>query len=60
MRFRTSGGASDANIFNSRGIEAADLGTGMREIHTVREWLDLEDFFLSAEIVLEVLKLHAK
>lgn len=59
LKFRSAGGASDANIFYNRGLEAVDLGTGMRDIHTVHEWLDLPDFYLSAELVLEALKLHA-
>lgn len=52
VRLSSSGGASDANIFFNKGIEAANLGTGMRDIHTVREWLDLEDFFFCAELTL--------
>jgi hypothetical protein len=31
----------------------------MREIHTVKEWLDLKDLNLSAQIVLEVVRLNA-
>jgi tripeptide aminopeptidase len=33
----SSGGGCDANIFNKRGIECANFGTGMRAIHTVKE-----------------------
>jgi len=36
----------------------ANLGTGMREIHTVHEWLDLKDLYLSAQMVLEIVKLN--
>jgi tripeptide aminopeptidase len=52
----TIGGGSDANVFNKRGITSVNLGTGMRDIHTVNEWIDLEDFYRSAEIVLECIK----
>jgi di/tripeptidase len=31
----------------------------MREIHTVKEWLDLKDLNLSAQMVLEVVRLNA-
>jgi di/tripeptidase len=37
----------------------ANLGTGMRDIHTVNEWLDLKDLYLSAQMVLEIVKLNA-
>jgi len=54
-----TGGGCDANVFNHKGLEVANLATGMREIHTVNEWLDLKDLFLSAEMVLEIVKLNA-
>jgi len=49
----------DANVLNQKGLVVANLSTGMREIHTVREWLDLKDLNLSAQIVLEIVKLNA-
>ena len=55
-----SGGGCDANIFNRRGIECANLGTGMRAIHTVNEWLDVNDMYASAEMTLEILKLNGE
>ena len=55
-----SGGGCDANIFNKKGIECANLGTGMRAIHTVKEWLDVKDMYASAEMTLEVLKLNGE
>lgn len=54
-----SGGGCDANVFNQKGIECANLGTGMRAIHTVNEWLDVKDMYESTEITLEILKLYA-
>jgi tripeptide aminopeptidase len=56
---QATGGGCDANIFNQKGLEVANLGTGMRDIHTVKEWLDLKDLYLSAEMVLEILRLNA-
>ncbi len=54
-----TGGGCDANVLNQKGLVVANLGTGMREIHTVHEWLDLKDLNLSAQIVLEIVKLNA-
>lgn len=56
----SSGGGCDANIFNRRGIECANFGTGMRAIHTVKEWLDVKDLYASAEMTLEILKLNGE
>jgi len=55
----TSGGGCDANYFNKMGIECVNLGTGMYELHTVNEYLILEEFYRSAEIVLESIRLNA-
>ena len=56
----TSGGGCDANYFNKMGIECVNLGTGMYELHTVNEYLVLEEFFRCADIVLESIKLNAQ
>ncbi len=53
------GGGCDANILNQRGLVVANLGTGMREIHTVREWLDVNDMIGTAEVTLELIKIQA-
>lgn len=55
-----SGGGCDANVFNQKGIQCANLGTGMRAIHTVNEWLDVKDMYESATITMEILKLYAE
>ncbi|MPZ75259.1 MAG: M20/M25/M40 family metallo-hydrolase [Deltaproteobacteria bacterium] len=54
-----TGGGCDANVLNQKGLEVANLSTGMRDIHTVKEWLDLRDLNLSAQMVLEVVRLNA-
>jgi tripeptide aminopeptidase len=54
-----TGGGCDANVLNKKGLVVANLSTGMREIHTVHEWLDLRDLNLSAQMVLEIVKLNA-
>jgi tripeptide aminopeptidase len=59
VKTQATGGGCDANVFNQKGLEVANLGTGMRDIHTVHEWLDLKDLYLSGEMVLEVLRLNA-
>jgi tripeptide aminopeptidase len=60
FRTRSTGGGSDANVFAAQGIEIANLGCGMREIHTVNEWIDLRDVLVTAELVLGALRLNAE
>jgi tripeptide aminopeptidase len=60
FRTRATGGGSDANIFNARGLEIANLGCGMREIHTVNEWVDVKDMVATAELLVETIRLDAE
>ena len=53
------GGGCDANVLNGRGFQVANLGTGMRDIHTVKEWLRVSDMVRTAEVIVEMLRLHA-
>lgn len=59
LKTLATGGGCDANVFNQKGLEVANLSTGMRDIHTVKEWLNLQDLYLSARMVLEIVTLNA-
>lgn len=52
---RLSGGGSDANIFNARGITAVPVSTGMQAVHTNQEWIALSSMARCAELVVRVL-----
>lgn len=54
----SSGGGSDANFLCSKGIECVVVGTGMRAIHTVNEWIDIKEMRAAAELAIEVIRLH--
>jgi tripeptide aminopeptidase len=56
---RGTGGGSDANVFVERGLEVANLACGMREIHTVNEWVDVRDLVFTAGLVLETVRANA-
>ncbi|MCW7755257.1 M20/M25/M40 family metallo-hydrolase [Desulfobotulus sp. H1] len=59
MKTGSVGGGSDANIFFSHGIEACVIGTGMRDVHTVRENVALADMVACAELLVEMARVHA-
>jgi tripeptide aminopeptidase len=59
LRTRASGGGSDANVLTGRGLEVANLGCGMREIHTVHEWIDVGDMVATAALLVTMLRLNA-
>ena len=54
---RPTGGGSDANVLNGKGLQVANLACGMRAIHTVNEWLDVKDVVRTAELLVEVIRL---
>jgi tripeptide aminopeptidase len=60
MKPSASGGGTDGNIMYGHGIKAPVLSTGMREVHTTHEYLDLKDFFTCARLTLKVLEGWAK
>ena len=60
MASRISGGGADANIFFEKGITVGVLGTGMRDMHTVRESVKLDDMVRTVELLLEIIRIHSK
>ncbi|MBF0376021.1 MAG: M20/M25/M40 family metallo-hydrolase [Desulfamplus sp.] len=59
MQCKTIGGGADSNIFFGKGIVTGVLGTGMTDVHTVRESVKLDDMVNTTLLLLEILKIHA-
>ena len=53
--FHLTGGGSDANILNERGITAVPVSTGMQSVHTNQECILVSDMKRCAELVLHML-----
>ncbi|OEU45477.1 MAG: peptidase T [Desulfobacterales bacterium S7086C20] len=60
MEPKTSGGGSDANIFFEHGIVCGILGTGMQDVHTVRESIRLADMVKSVELLVELIEAYTR
>lgn len=52
----STGGGSDANIFNGKGIPTANLGIGMCKVHSTEEYITVQDLCLNARYLLEIVK----
>ena len=52
----STGGGSDTNILNKNGIKAVNLGIGMKNAHTLEEYIAIEDLINSAVMVKEIIK----
>ncbi|MGE5894386.1 MAG: M20/M25/M40 family metallo-hydrolase [bacterium] len=50
-----SGGGSDANVFNGKGIKAVNISNGMQKVHSNDEFIAISDLVKGALIVLKVL-----
>ncbi|MEN8198531.1 MAG: M20/M25/M40 family metallo-hydrolase [Thermodesulfobacteriota bacterium] len=56
ISFQVAGGGSDANIFNSYGLETAIVATGMDKVHTTDECLNLNDLERLTELLLAIVQ----
>lgn len=52
---QSAGGGSDANILNDRGIKSLVLATGMNKIHTLEEYIKVEDLVNMTKLLLNYL-----
>lgn len=48
-----TGGGSDANVFNTRGIQAVNLSCGMQKVHSTEEFIYLKDLYNGCLVTLE-------
>ena len=56
LRLEKTGGGSDANIFNRKGLATVILGIGMQKVHTTEEFIRLSDMVNSCRLVLEIIQ----
>ncbi|MEG6616299.1 M20/M25/M40 family metallo-hydrolase [Peptococcaceae bacterium 1198_IL3148] len=52
----STGGGSDANVFNGRGICCANIAIGMNKVHTTDENIKIADMCQVAKFVVEIVK----
>ncbi len=50
-----TGGGSDTNIFNSKGIESVDLSIGMTKVHSVNEQISITDMENAALFLISII-----
>ncbi|WMM25303.1 M20/M25/M40 family metallo-hydrolase [Tissierella sp. MB52-C2] len=52
----STGGGSDTNIFNGKGIKTATLGIGMFNAHSVDEYIAIEDLVKTSQLVAAIIE----
>ncbi len=55
VRFDTTGGAADANVFNERGLQCLNLANGMTDIHTPDEHIAVADLDAMVDVTLALI-----
>lgn len=53
---QSTGGGSDTNIFNGKGINTVTLAVGMYNAHSVDEYIAVDDIILSAKLVANIIE----
>lgn len=51
-----TGGGSDTNIINSKGIQAIDMSVGMDKVHSVEEQICIDDMVKAVEFLVHTVK----
>jgi tripeptide aminopeptidase len=54
-RLETSGGGSDANVFNKAGLPALVLSTGMEQVHSTDEYVRVDQLVAGHDLVLALI-----
>jgi len=55
-RIMPTGGGSDVNYFNTKGLKTINLGTGMAKVHTTEEYILIEDLEKLARFIAQIIK----
>lgn len=54
LKLEATGGGSDTNIVNGKGIKAVNLSVGMNKVHSVEEQISINDMSRAAEFLIAV------
>lgn len=59
-RVQSTGGGSDANVMNERGLPAVLLGVGYENVHTKKEYIRVEQLAKFAELIVAIITTGAR
>ncbi|MFZ5988662.1 MAG: M20/M25/M40 family metallo-hydrolase [Bacillota bacterium] len=55
LKLESTGGGSDTNIINGKGIKAVDISVGMDKVHSVDEQISIDDMVKAAEFLVSII-----
>jgi tripeptide aminopeptidase len=56
LKLEATGGGSDTNIINGKGIQAVDISVGMDKVHSVEEQICIDDMVKAAEFITGIIR----
>lgn len=56
LKLEATGGGSDTNIINSKGIKAVDISVGMDKVHSIEEQISIEDMVKATEFLVSIIQ----
>lgn len=56
----SSGGGSDTNVFNQKGIRSVNLSIGAEDVHTTREHIAIDELEKLAKLLVEIVKVVSR
>lgn len=56
LKLEATGGGSDTNIINGKGIQAVDISVGMDKVHSVEEQICINDMVMAAKFLVAIIR----
>lgn len=60
LNLHSTGGGSDTNIINGKGIPAVDISVGMTNVHSTQEQIAISDMVKACSLVVEIIRVNAQ
>lgn len=60
LNLHSTGGGSDTNIINGKGIPAIDISVGMTNVHSTQEQIAISDMVKACSLVVEIIRVNAQ
>lgn len=59
VNLHSTGGGSDTNVINGKGIPTVDISVGMSNVHSTAEQIAISDMMKACSLVIEIIRTHA-
>lgn len=57
FKLESCGGGSNANVYRQRGVDAVNIGIGMKKVHTCEEYIEIKDILDTLNLLIGIVGL---